>query len=308
MSRISRHLARALALFVFMGLLVGVAPGKAADSTPLRVLLTGDSIVQGFHGDYTWRYRLYKEFVRQGVPVDFVGSRTLPIVKPGYSTAQYLDPNFDKYHFAQGGSTLNHHANWVTAEVAAQQPDLIVLCAGINDLRNGASPQTTRDRLRDWILAVRAVRPTVPIVISPVLEAIDPDRAWLSERVTTYNGLARELVAALTTPQAPITVADTTNGWSVISHTAENLHPNPTGETLIAQRIAEAIVQLGYLRARSTSTAGPRGTANLGCASPSRECRRCCPGTPRRCPAPGSGSGGRGTRRTSRLACTAAAR
>ena len=78
------------------------------------------------------------------MPVDFVGSRTLPIVKPGYSTAQYLDPNFDKFHFAQGGSTLNHHANWVTAEVAAQRPDLIVLCAGINDLRNGASPRVRR--------------------------------------------------------------------------------------------------------------------------------------------------------------------
>lgn len=247
MSRISRHLARALAVLMFMGILGGVAPVNAANTTPLRVLLTGDSITQGFHGDYTWRYRFAKEFARQGKPLDLVGSRTLPVVKPRYTYSQYIDPNFDKNHFAQGGSTLGQHMGWIADEVRVQKPDVIVLHCGINDLRNGASPETTRDRLRTWILAVRAVQPTVSIVISPVLDAIDPARPTLSERINNYNGLARETVTGLNTPQAPITMAETTRGWSVVAHTAENLHPNPTGETLMAQRIAETFVRLGYL-------------------------------------------------------------
>lgn len=246
MSRIRFYLHRTLVGLLFLGLLAVGVPANSAAGTPLRVLLTGDSIVQGFHGDYTWRYRLYKEFLRQGVPVNFVGSRNAPIVKPGYASAQYLDPNFDRDHFALGGSTLKQQAGWIAAEVRTQQPDVIVLHCGINDLRNGASPETTRDRLRDWILAVRSVRPTVPIVLSPVLQAIDASRPTLPQKIDDYNALARELVNS-TPALGPITFADTTRGWSATAHTAENLHPNPTGETLIAQRIAETFKSLGYL-------------------------------------------------------------
>lgn len=244
-SRNRRLLARALTMLMFLGLLVGVAPARAAD--PLRVLLTGDSITQGFHGDYTWRYRLYKEFVRQGVAVDFVGSRNLPIVKAGYLSAHYIDPNFDRDHFAQGGSSLGSHRNWIAAEVRAQQPDVIVLGAGINDLRNSSTPERVDEYLQDWINAARSEKPNVRLVISPVLDAIDPAREWLADRAHQYNELAEATVAEMSTEESPITMADTTNGWSVTAHTAENLHPNPTGETLIAQRIGETFRAMNVL-------------------------------------------------------------
>jgi hypothetical protein len=146
-SRISHVLIRALSVVLLLGLTVGVAPANAAEPGPLRVLLTGDSLVQGFHGDYTWRYRLYKELVRQGVSVNFVGSLSQPIVKPGYASAQYLDPNFDRDHFAIGGTTLRLLMAKIGAEVSSQQPDIIVLGGGINDLRNGASPEEVDSRL-----------------------------------------------------------------------------------------------------------------------------------------------------------------
>src|SRR5699024_10288110 len=45
---------------------------------PVRIMLGGDSITHQFSGDYTWRWRLWREFRRQGVPVDFVGVRSYP--------------------------------------------------------------------------------------------------------------------------------------------------------------------------------------------------------------------------------------
>jgi lysophospholipase L1-like esterase len=228
-----------------LGLLVGVSPAHAAD--PLRVLLTGDSITQGFHGDYTWRYRLAKEFARQGKAVDFVGSRSDPYVKAGWTSAQYADPNFDSDHFAVTGSTLGQLANWIGDELRVQRPDLVVLTGGINDLRGGSTAAQTDSHLRRWINEVRSEAPTLPIVVSPVLDAIDPGRPGLSDRINAYNALARDTVDKLAADGAPITMADTTRGWSAMSHTAENLHPTATGETLIAQRIAETLHQLNYL-------------------------------------------------------------
>jgi len=170
----------------------------------------------------------------------------MPIVKPEYSTSQYIDPNFDKNHFAQGGTTLAWHVSRIDDEVAAEQPDLVVLGAGINDLRAGASPADVNDRLNNWITSARSAKSDVRLVILPVLDAADPTRPMLSEQARTYNELAKLTVAARAV-DGPITMADTTRGWSVEAHTAENLHPNPTGETLIAQRVAETFVDLGIL-------------------------------------------------------------
>jgi lysophospholipase L1-like esterase len=238
-------------VLVALGLVIGLScvalAAHAATAPAARILLTGDSVTHGFHGDYTWRYRLAGEFTRQGVPVDFVGSRTSPYVKAGWSSAQYAEPNFDSDHFALGGSTLRVQAEWIAAEVTTQRPDVIVLACGVNDLRNGATPAQTDLRLRAWIAAARAAKPDVRIIISPVLDAIDPARAWLHQAIRDYNALVAVTVPELSTPTSPVTLSDTTRGWSAQSLTAENLHPTPTGETLIAQRIAETFHHLGDL-------------------------------------------------------------
>jgi hypothetical protein len=235
----------AVALILSFGLLGFAAPAHAAP--PLRILLEGDSITQGFHGDYTWRYRLDKELRRQGVAFDFVGSRTRPQIKPGFTTASYADPHFDTNHFAQVGTTLAQHAGWVHGEVGRQDPDLVVIAAGINDIRHGSSPEQVDQSLRAWIANARSAKPTLRIVVSPVLDSTDPAMPWLTDRIHAYNQLAIATAAELSTPESPITVADTTRGWSVTADTGENLHPNPTGETLIAQRIAEHFHDLGIL-------------------------------------------------------------
>ena len=44
------------------------------------------------------------------------------------------------------------------------------------------------------------------------------------------------------TDDSPITVADTNRGWDPDGPmTLDGLHPTPTGDTLISQRIAEAL-------------------------------------------------------------------
>jgi hypothetical protein len=241
---------RILVGFLLAALVIAVAPTNAHAEGPIRLLLEGDSLTQGFHGDYTWRYRLAKEFARQGVPFDFVGSRNSPVVRSGWTTAGYADPNFDHDHFALVGSTLAWHVGQARREVAAQQPDVIVLEAGVNDIRHGATPEQTNDRLRQWVTNARAGKGDVRMVISPVLAATDATRPWLARRAAEYGRLAQQTVDEMTTSESPIVLANTTAGWSVPTHTYDNIHPNPTGETLIAQHMAEALQGVGVLTSR----------------------------------------------------------
>lgn len=226
---------------------LNVSPAAAA-ADPVRVLLTGDSITHGRHGDYTWRYRLAKEFQRQHVPFDFVGSASTPYQDPGFGPSTYADPNFDRNHFARAGWQLRYMAPQIAAEVAEQRPDVIVLAAGINDLLHGQSVDELEASLRSWITQARKGRSVVRIVISPLLAEAKVDAALINAQVTDYDTRLPGLAADLSTLLSPITVAQTNQGWTPTTTTTwDGLHPTPTGETFIAQRIAEALQQIDVL-------------------------------------------------------------
>lgn len=217
------------------------------------MLLTGDSITQGRHQDFTWRYRLDRELQRQGAQVDLVGSRSAPYVQAGYSSSSYADAAFDRNHFAIFGWQLRSMVGAIRAEVAAQQPDVVVLEAGVNDLRNHPDdPNVVADMeasLRQWIANVRAGKAETRILLSPVLSLDTPRAPGLNPKILSYNARMRAVASELSTIDSPITVASTNTGWKPVTMTYDGLHPTPTGETFIAQRIAEALKGVGLLGA-----------------------------------------------------------
>ena len=226
-----------------------VDPGSAdpQPSGPLRLLLTGDSITQGFHGDFTWRYRLARELARQGVDADFVGSKHGAYLVGDWPSSDYADPAFDSDHFATVGTRLADQVPLIGAEVKAQRPDVVVVALGINDLRHAATPAQTLDLFRAWLCAVRSAQDHVTVVVSPVLAAQDGTRPWLAAAAAKYDALLAAALPTLSTDESPLVLARTDQGWDPSRYTVDGLHPNPTGETLIAQRIAETLHARYYL-------------------------------------------------------------
>lgn len=237
-----------LCLTLVASLQVPLAATSAADE-PLRVLVAGDSLTAGINGDYTWRYRLWKEFRRQGQPVEFVGSKAWPYVAAGYTSATYADPDFDHDHFAWGGAQLSSHASSIGAEVGSQQPDVIVLASGLNDLVHGQSPDQTAGILRRFIANARAARPSVGIIVSPVLTIHRTNLPAVNGLIAEYNRRAADVVAELSTPESPLRMASTTSGWSPNTVLVQDgIHATPKGEAFIAFRIAQALHGGGWLR------------------------------------------------------------
>jgi hypothetical protein len=247
-----RVLPRVLTLAFLCLLVLSPLPAHADDAPgdpgPLKVMVAGDSISAGRNGDFTWRYRFDKEFIRQGVPVDLVGSLTKPYLYPGYASSNYADPNFDSDHFARAGWQLKDMVSPTGAEVTKQQPDIIVLEAGVNDILHGRTAQQTATALRAWIDQVRNAKADTRILISPVLSVDQPDSAQLNPEIADYDNMASDIAAELSTDESPITMARTNVGWSPTqTNSWDGIHPTPTGETFIAQRILEAFHDLGVL-------------------------------------------------------------
>ncbi|RLV48646.1 hypothetical protein D9V37_12940 [Nocardioides mangrovicus] len=224
-----------------------VASTSVPHHPKLRVLMAGDSITQGFNGDYTWRFRLWQEFRRQHVPVNFVGSRHLPFVQEGFDTSSYADPHFDTDHFAITGTMLSSLAARIRGEVTRERPDVLVLEAGVNDLLHGRTPEQTDQALREAITQARAAAPDLKIVVLPVLGVQRSRPVDIHEQIRAYDALLRATVSELSTTTSPVVIAHTRDGWDVERDTYAGLHPNPTGEALIAGHVAEALVSLGVL-------------------------------------------------------------
>ena len=181
--------------------------------------------------------------------VDLVGSRTKPYAAGGWQGATYADPKFDQDHFAFAGTTLMQQSGWIGKEVRQQHPDLIVVASGVNDLRHGSTPAQTLEHFRSWVSAVRQADPDVDIIVSPILGAVGRGLPHLPTDIVKYDAMLPGEIARLTSLDSTVTLADTTFGWNLDAFTVENLHPNPTGETHIAQRIAETMHLLGILPA-----------------------------------------------------------
>jgi lysophospholipase L1-like esterase len=217
---------------------------------PLRVMISGDSITQGYHGDYTWRMRLAHEFARQGRSFDLVGPRDNLFIDGGYTTSRYADPRFDRDHASLVGLQLGALAKRIGSEVAEYSPDVVVIPVGLNDLVRGAGPAVALDRLRTVIRNARLARPGVHVVVTPVLRinrAAFPD---LNKEIDAYDAQLPQLVRELDTPVARVMLADTTRGWKPVpTFSVDGVHLSPTGETLFAQRVAEALHAEGFLPA-----------------------------------------------------------
>lgn len=212
----------------------------------LRILFTGDSVTHGVDGDYSYRLRVWEEFQRQGVAVDFVGSRDTPYYPAGGQPASYLEP-FDSDHFALGATWLSTQAEVIGAEVEKQQPDVVVELLGINDLRNGRTAEETAESLARWMGAVRTARPGTQVVLMQIPPVPADMGAWGAE-LPRFNELMEQVAATERRDhQTVVEIARTTDGWDSMLMAYDAVHLSATGETFFAQRIAQALRALGRL-------------------------------------------------------------
>jgi lysophospholipase L1-like esterase len=240
MSAATRRLVAAVvATPIALGqLLTGCSQQPVADDT--RVMLFGDSITQGKDGDWTWRYRLWRQLQSEGDrDVDFVG----PADDLYDASTGYRDPLFDRDHAARWGTTLADPAYSPASLGRVYVPDVVVVELGVNDLRHGASAAEVEATMRETVGELRGAHPGVDVVLVHVPIVTVPGAVELNGR---YDELADELdtteervVVALAdagfVPDPALPGADSYDG----------LHPSPSGEMKIASSVADALTQLG---------------------------------------------------------------
>jgi len=207
-----------------------------------RIMVVGDSLSHGYAGDWSWRYWVGRELRRQGVHADFVGPHRLP-----YRGTRYERPTpWDDDHASIAGSTVDAHLGLITDEMRAYRPDVVVVELGYNDVARGDDATTVVSQLEELITLAQQASPEVRVVLAEVTStesrAYDPVSAEVNARMAAWALLHGVTVAHNRTGAGPGALL-----WDPVRLTWDGLHPNAAGQTLFAQRVAEAFHTIGLL-------------------------------------------------------------
>ncbi len=249
------------------------AAEPAADTNPVRIMLTGDSITNGTSGDYTWRYFFDHRLRAAGVNFDFVGpwSDVVDYTTFQWGHHEYADCDFDQDHDARGGAQLaeqlqpsvlspdgHSKIRWATE---TENPDVVVEFFGYNDLtkprvRNDptSAPYTVDELLvnaKKFINEVRAAKPDATIVMANLAYAEVPngsaENKLLVSEAPDYNSRLAAKVPTWSTAESKVVLANVANPsyWHGYADTYDGAHPNAQGEVDLAAGMADAFAQLG---------------------------------------------------------------
>ena len=251
---------------IVLGLLLVLLPAvgpvqAAAKARPMRVMFVGDSMTHGHPGSATYRYWMWREFQEQGVRARFVGPRTdlrsmypRRDLTPGEHNYEHTDHGFGRQlaHAAQGGSRFAYHLPRIAGEVQTYRPDVVVLELGFNDATSRSARSIARDTA-ELLRRIWSVEPETRVVVGEIPSSGREQGVNIkASRKNSRTAYANQLIARRVGRDPRVAIAhlrtDPAHPWVPELYTFDNVHPNPTGETLFAQGFSLALAELGIFR------------------------------------------------------------
>ncbi|WP_460853756.1 SGNH/GDSL hydrolase family protein [Nocardioides montaniterrae] len=213
---------------------------------PVRVMVVGDSISQGRPGDATWRYWFCQAFAHQHVPLKMVG----PTIGQRNGAMDYELPWDNEAHAAKGGSRIEYHLTRIVQEMRTYRPDVVAIEIGFNNAREENGPQVAAGTMQ-LIDRIWSVDPDTKIVYGEI-----PLRDWYPSGTPVkdrnrHAEVASRIVAEKLAGDDRVAIAHVVTApdrpWDPRLYSTDGTHPTATGQTLVAQRYAEAFHDLGIL-------------------------------------------------------------
>ncbi|MBX3065179.1 MAG: hypothetical protein KF726_19520 [Anaerolineae bacterium] len=222
----------------------------------------GDSITQADSEHNSYRRVLWQLLTQGSYSVEFVGSTQSHYFGPA------PNPDFDLDHEGHWGYRADQILASISTWAMAAQPDIVLMHVGSNDTFQGETASSTISEVGQIIDALRVVNPNVVILLAQVM----PHDATIYPSfptVNAYNALIPDLATSKTSAQSPVVVVDMFSGFDVATMIYDGIHPNLSGETLLANRWYAALIPFlggsptptNTATATNTLTATPTATA-----------------------------------------------
>ncbi|UBF25153.1 GDSL-type esterase/lipase family protein [Kovacikia minuta CCNUW1] len=200
----------------------------------LKIMPLGDSITHGWitnldTGSGGYRVSLWNSLRNGGYDVDLVGTRST-----GPST-------IDRDHEGYPGYRIDQVAAIVDNLLVANQPDVVLLMLGTNDLLQDRSVGNAPNRLAGLIDQIYTQQPDVQILVAslPPLNYSSND----TQQVIDFNSLLPDIVESRFAQGRNIHLVDINRSMGV-TDLADKIHPTASGYVKIANTWYDAIRSL----------------------------------------------------------------
>ncbi|MFI4860268.1 MAG: PKD domain-containing protein, partial [Phycisphaerales bacterium JB063] len=221
----------------------------------ISILPLGDSITASSGSNLSYRYYLWERLLDAGVDFDYIGTEsTNRGSTPNWPS--HLGQQFDRNHEGHSGFRVDQINDALPGYLSNYTPDIALVHLGTNDFLQSQSAASTINEMRTTISLLRADNPDVTIFISQIIPL---DRAQ-GGLVDEFNAMLPALVSELSTLQSRIYVVDQNTGFDVDTDTYDGIHPDQSGEQLMALRFYEALD--AFFATSPTFNSAP--TANAG--------------------------------------------
>jgi len=209
--------------------------------TTCAVMPVGDSITFGVDAtlgynmtDGGYRTRLFDLAHRSGKALTFVGSKS-----DGPDTVDGTP--FPKAHEGHPGWVIIQITDIIVAAMQTYKPKIITLMIGTNDINAGFNPPDAPNRLGKLVDTILATDPQVLVVVAKLVPTqSDSDNTAFQ----AYNSAIGDVVAMRIAAGKHVALVDMYAAFGSgknKSYLSDNLHPNATGYTVMAQTWFDSI-------------------------------------------------------------------
>jgi lysophospholipase L1-like esterase len=154
--------------------------------------------------------------------------------------ANCISPRSPGYEASKKPSALERYRQ----DVIALQPDLFILCYGLNDMRAGMHPELFRQDMKTIITAVHEA--CHPLTVLTTVYHMTGYRSWEPfdqggiDQTQVYNEVIRQLAESMDCLFADVWQAEGCADWLIHP---DGVHANAIGNLAIAHRVFEVLIQ-----------------------------------------------------------------
>ena len=234
-------------VFLLAGLAVS-GDGATTFTEPPRILPLGNSITQSDTSHSSYRRALWLMLDSAGYNVDFVGSQCENFRGPPPDSC--FDPDHEGHYGYRADQVRDSLALYLDS---VPTPDIVLMHLGHNDMKeDSALSAIIRHTLADYdsiITILRVVNPAVTVLLSNTIPS-DPERdrkpresdMKRPERLDSLRCRIPAFVDSVTTLESPVLLVDHTVGFDPSTMLFDGVHPNDTGERVMARIWYDALI------------------------------------------------------------------
>jgi len=248
-------IAQATATLAAVLLSITVGPGHSADL--IEIMPVGDSITEGYGDQCSYRLKLEALLDHPGCAYTFTGSQQS---KTRCSASQIR-------HEGYSAKTADEVTGFLENTLQSHSADVLLVHLGSNDLFYGQSNVSTITDL-EALLDLPAIDAGDLTVLLAGIIPWGPGAPFDNnnrDELTLSNELAEQIKTLAEQRRSAgekVYFVDVNTGFDYTTMTVDSVHPNDTGERLIANRFLDQLNAIGasYSRLTANSAIPPAGT------------------------------------------------